>query len=68
MNEVESAMDIGTLRGLVTALLIVAFLAVWIWAYSSRRRATFDAAALLPLEEDVPEAGTHAPKHEEKQS
>ncbi len=47
-------MDTGILRGICTAGLIVAFLGMWIWAYSARRRATFDAAALAPLEEDTP--------------
>ena len=46
-------MTSGTLSGLVTAILIVLFVGVWVWAYSSRRRPQFDAAARLPLEEDV---------------
>lgn len=47
-------MDSGTLSGIVTAVLIVAFLGICAWAYSSRRRSTFDAAARMPLEEDEP--------------
>lgn len=42
----------GTIRGIVTALLIVAFVGICIWAYSKRRKPQFDAAARLPLEED----------------
>jgi cytochrome c oxidase cbb3-type subunit 4 len=45
-------MNPGTLSGLVTAILIVLFVGVCVWAYSSRRRARFDAAARMPLEED----------------
>jgi cytochrome c oxidase cbb3-type subunit IV len=45
-------MSSGTLSGIVTAFLIVLFVAGWVWAYSSRRRAQFDEAARLPLEED----------------
>jgi cytochrome c oxidase cbb3-type subunit 4 len=45
-------MDSGTLSGVVTALMMLAFIAVTLWAYSGRRRDTFDAAARLPLEED----------------
>jgi cytochrome c oxidase cbb3-type subunit IV len=45
-------MDSGTLSGIVTAILIVLFLGVCVWAYSSRRRKQFDEAARLPLEED----------------
>jgi cytochrome c oxidase cbb3-type subunit 4 len=45
-------MEMGTLRGLVTLALMVAFVAIWVWAWSSRRRKDFDEASRLPLEED----------------
>ena len=45
-------MSSGTLSGIVTALLLVLFIGVCIWAYSSRRRSRFDAAARMPLEDD----------------
>jgi cytochrome c oxidase cbb3-type subunit 4 len=48
-------MSSGTLSGVVTAILIVLFVGVCIWAYSSRRKARFDAAARMPLEDDQPE-------------
>ena len=51
-------MDIGTLRGLLTAALLILFLCIVFWAYSRRRRADFDRAARLPLEEhERPPAG-----------
>jgi len=46
-------MDIGTFRGLMTALLMLAFVGLIIWAYSGRRARDFDAAARLPLEDDL---------------
>jgi cytochrome c oxidase cbb3-type subunit IV len=46
-------MSSGTLSGIVTAILIVLFLGVWMWAYSSRRKEQFSKAARMPLEEDV---------------
>jgi len=46
-------MSSGTLSGIVTAILIVLFLGMWVWAYSSRRREQFAQAARMPLEEDV---------------
>ena len=46
-----AAISSGTLSGIVTAVLLVLFIAVCIWAYSSRRREQFDEAARLPLEE-----------------
>jgi cbb3-type cytochrome oxidase subunit 3 len=36
-------------------VLIALFVGVCVWAYSTRRRAAFDAAARMPLEEDRPE-------------
>ncbi len=42
----------GTISGIVTAILIVLFLGIVGWAWSSKRRATYEAAARLPLEED----------------
>ena len=47
-------MDIGTVRGLITAALFVAFLALVFWAYSKRRKADFDELARMPLEDDSP--------------
>jgi cytochrome c oxidase cbb3-type subunit IV len=47
-----SAETLNLLRGLGTVAAMVAFLGVTIWAWSNRRKADFDAAAALPLEED----------------
>lgn len=40
--------------GIVTAILLVLFVAGWFWAWSPRRKASFDAAARLPLDDDAP--------------
>ena len=45
-------MDINTFRGIVTGVLLVLFLSLVVWAWSKRRRADFEAAARLPLEEE----------------
>ena len=39
------------LSSAVTIIWFLAFLALCVWAWSSRRRKDFDAAAQLPLEE-----------------
>lgn len=39
------------LSGIITSILLVVFLAGWAWAWSPRRRADFDAAARLPLDD-----------------
>ncbi len=48
-------MDIGTLRGLGTLLIMVAFIGLVIWAYSGKRKKSFDEATMLPFADD-PEA------------
>jgi cytochrome c oxidase cbb3-type subunit IV len=45
----------GAVSGFVTAVLILLFIGIVVWAYGSRRRPRFDAAARMPLEEDHPE-------------
>lgn len=42
------------LRGVATLLVMIAFIGVCIWAYSSKRKARFDEAALLPFSDDEP--------------
>jgi cytochrome c oxidase cbb3-type subunit 4 len=45
-------MDINILRGAILLILIISFLGLWVWAWSSKRKPAFDEASLLPLEED----------------
>jgi cytochrome c oxidase cbb3-type subunit 4 len=45
-------MDINLFRGIVTAVLLVLFVSLVIWAWSRKRAPAFDAAARLPLEDD----------------
>jgi cytochrome c oxidase cbb3-type subunit IV len=47
-------MDINTFRGIVTGVLLVLFLWLIVWAWSKARRADFDAAARLPLDDEGP--------------
>lgn len=44
--------DMGTFRGLITAVLMILFVGLVFWAYSRRRHSVFEAAARLPLEDD----------------
>jgi cytochrome c oxidase cbb3-type subunit 4 len=55
----------GILSGVFTALLLVVFIGIVVWAYSSRRRSTFEDAARLPLEED---SGAIPPGSRQQQS
>lgn len=55
-------MDINTLRGLSTLLLLVAFIGLVIWAYSGKRKQAFEEAANLPFAEDDEETPTKGPR------
>jgi cytochrome c oxidase cbb3-type subunit 4 len=43
--------DIGAIRGLITLLLMLAFIGLVAWAYSKRRKKDFDEMAQLPFRE-----------------
>ena len=55
MSEITT---LGMVRGILTATLFAAFIALWFWAWSSRRRADFAAMAALPLEDEPSAAST----------
>jgi cytochrome c oxidase cbb3-type subunit 4 len=44
-------MDIQTIRGIGTAVVFIAFIGLVLWAYSSKRKSSFDDAANLPFVE-----------------
>ena len=47
-------MDINDLRSLLTVLTLISFVGIVWWAFSSRRKAVYEEAAMLPLEDDPP--------------
>lgn len=47
-------MDRGTFHGLLTLLGLLGFIAITLWAWSSKRKPVFDRAARAPLEDDAP--------------
>ena len=57
-------MDINTLRGIFTALALVAFVGVWIWAWRSKRKSAFDDAANLPFADDNIDQQSKGVRHE----
>ena len=58
--------DINLARGVVLILLIIAFLGIWAWAWSNKRKPEFDAASMLPLEEDHGRAAPSESKYDSK--
>jgi len=47
-------MDINDLRSIITVLAFFAFMGIVWWAYSDRRKQTYEEAARLPLDDDSP--------------
>jgi cytochrome c oxidase cbb3-type subunit 4 len=45
-------MDINTLRGLSTILVMIVFVGICLWAYSSSKKKDFDDASNLPFADD----------------
>lgn len=50
-------MDAGTWRGIFTLVMLILFVALCFWAWSSKRKADFDEASQLPFSDDEPKAG-----------
>ncbi len=44
--------DIGMVRGIGTALVLIAFTCVTLWAYSGKRAKAFEDAANLPFADE----------------
>ncbi|MCO7223936.1 cbb3-type cytochrome c oxidase subunit 3 [Pleionea sp. CnH1-48] len=42
-------MDMNLLRGILTAVLLVLFIGLVLWAYSKKRKSVFDEASQLPF-------------------
>ena len=45
-------MDMGIVRGLITAALLFLFVGIWAWSWSRKRKPDFEAASQLPLGDD----------------
>ena len=48
-------MDVNLMRSVITAVLFVVFIGIVLWAWGKGRRADFEAAARLPLDDDLAE-------------
>lgn len=45
-------MDINDLRSIFTVLAMLLFIGIVWWAFSDRRKQTYEEAAMLPLDDD----------------
>ncbi|MGI6407126.1 MAG: cbb3-type cytochrome oxidase subunit 3 [Thiopseudomonas sp.] len=55
-------MEIGMLRGLGTLIVFVAFVCLVFWAYSGKRKNSFDEAANLPFADEASDTTNNAEK------
>jgi cytochrome c oxidase cbb3-type subunit 4 len=46
-------MDIGTVRGLLTAAIMLLFIGIFAWSFGRRRKTDFDRLSQMPLEDDA---------------
>lgn len=53
MSFLPEVISIGTIRGLLTLVLLLAFLGMVVYVYSKRNRDAYEQAASLPLEDDA---------------
>ena len=56
-------MDYSTFGSFMTVVMLVVFLGIVAWAYSSKRSAAFDEAARVPFEEDAVSLQPHSNRH-----
>ncbi|WP_133406777.1 cbb3-type cytochrome oxidase subunit 3 [Parashewanella tropica] len=45
-------MDYGTLQGILTIIVMIVFIGIFAWAYSSRQKKNFDEAANLVFSDE----------------
>ena len=54
------------IAGLFTAALLALFIGGWIWAWSPKRKKSFDDAARLPLDDQEPVADENGDRNKEQ--
>ncbi len=42
----------GNIVGIIIVILLVSFLATWVWVWNKRHKAKYDALARLPMEDE----------------
>ena len=60
-------MTLADLHSWWTLALLVTFVGIVIWAFSSRRRKDFEQAARIPLDDDEPAVSGHERRTESKE-
>ncbi|MBD8527341.1 cbb3-type cytochrome oxidase subunit 3 [Pseudomarimonas arenosa] len=47
------------IQGIITAILLIAFVGGWFWLWGAKRKPALDAAARLPLDDEPGRHATH---------
>jgi cytochrome c oxidase cbb3-type subunit IV len=50
----------GLVAGIVTAVVMLAFIGIWVWAWLPYHKPEFDVLATLPMEDEVSSQGASA--------
>jgi cytochrome c oxidase cbb3-type subunit IV len=48
----DTLLDVNTLRATVTVVSLAIFVGIWAWAWSRKNRQRFDEAAALPFDSE----------------
>jgi cytochrome c oxidase cbb3-type subunit 4 len=59
-------MDINDLRGLSTLFLMIAFIGLCFWAYSSKRKVSFKEAANMPFADEDEDINQHSAQEDRR--
>jgi cytochrome c oxidase cbb3-type subunit 4 len=59
--------DINDIRAWHTAIMLIAFIGIFVWAYSKKRRNDFDEAANLPFADQAMHEQSVAQIHQPKE-
>lgn len=59
-------MDYQTTRAVFMVVMLLLFVGIVVWAYSGRQRNRFDAAAQLPLQDELEPIGHRAGREEHR--
>jgi cytochrome c oxidase cbb3-type subunit 4 len=59
-------MDLAMFHAYWTVLLFIIFVGIWIWAWSAKRKSSFDEAARMVLDDDNDTAPSQAVVGEKK--
>jgi cytochrome c oxidase cbb3-type subunit 4 len=52
----------GFIAGIVTLVVMLAFIGIWVWAWLPNHKTEFDVLAALPMEDEIPPKQLASPR------